>query len=480
MNKKLKILLVRPHAELATSRWLQSILLLEPYAQEVIAGAVQPPHEVRICDLAVEKKPLAAFQRTLETFRPDLVGFGGFSSQYRANLRLAALCRQILPHALTCLGGIQPSSSPKDCKDPDSFDFIVRGDGASALRTIIQALENNNPIPESDWILPTDSDNFDLLAAQPPPPLFNSLTIKPRRDLVDMSKYRCLVYGRTGEKLTTIFPQVACIRTSAGCPNRCEFCTVHYLANGKYLQRDPEDVVEEIAGIPQKYIYFVDDETFINAKRMRRIAELLLERNIKKRYLSWARSDTICKNPELFELWQKAGLEMVYIGFESLQDTNLSDYNKNATPAQNRQARQIMRDLGLNVHAAFMVNPDFTAEDFKIVQRAIREMAPAEFAFTVYSPPPGTPAFEQSRHQFICPDPFYFYDCLHTILPARLPLKKFYRYLTILYGLGAARMPARVNKVKAPLRDRLKYLAQGARAGWHILHLYRHYDRQYW
>lgn len=477
----LKVLLVRPHAFLPTSQWLQSMLRLEPYAQELIAGAVHPPHDVRICDLAVEDKPIDAFKRVLHGYQPNLVGFGGFSSQFRTNRELAAITKELLPNTITCFGGVHASSLPTDCKYPELFDFIVRGDGVSAMKVVIDALEKNESLPESDWILPTKSPNFDKLAMKSPPALhLDGINTKPRRELVDMSKYFCICYGQQGEKIDTLFPEIACVRTSVGCPNRCSFCVVHFLAKGKYLQRDVEDVVEEIAFLPQKYIYFVDDETFINTKRMQRIAEMLLERGIKKKYISWARSDTVCKHPELFDLWKKAGLELVYIGFESLEDENLNAYNKKATASQNREAREILRKLNLNIHAALMVNPDFEEKDFLTVQRAIKEMAPAEFAFTVYSPPPGTQEFEESRDKFICDDPCLYYDCLHTILPTKLPLKKFYRYFSILYALGAARIPAKVNKVKLPLRDHIKFVLGGMKFGWQMYRMYREYDRKYW
>jgi len=255
---------------------------------------------------------------------------------------------------------------------------------------------------------------------------------------------------------------------------------VHFLARGEYLQRDIEDVAQEIKSLPQEYIYFVDDETFINAERMKKLAERLLALGVKKKYISWARSDTICRHPELFTLWKQAGLEFVYIGFESLEDKNLNAYNKNATPSQNRRARQILRDLKINIHSALMVNPNFGKEDFETVQRAIRELGPAEFAFTVYSPPPGTKAFEESRDKFICPDPCFFYDCLHTILPTRLPLKKFYQYFTILYGLGAARIPAKVHKAKVPLGDSARFFFQGVKFSYNLYHLYKKYDPKYW
>jgi radical SAM superfamily enzyme YgiQ (UPF0313 family) len=477
----MKILLVRPQAYLPTSRWLQTMLLLEPYAQELIAGAVHPPHQVRICDLAVAKRPLAEFRRTLLEFSPDFIGFGGFSGQFRTNRELAAIARELAPRALTCLGGIHASSIPADCKLPDLFDLVVRGDGVSAMKAILAAMEAGQPLPESEWVLPTASLNFDRLAALPPPPIHpDGINTRPRRDLVDMDQYFCICYGEPGTRAKTLFPRIACVRTSVGCPNRCSFCVVHFLANGKYLQRDVEDVVDEIAALPQEYIYFVDDETFINAERMRRMAEMLIARGVRKKYISWARSDTVCRHPELFELWKRAGLEFVYIGFESLQEETLSAYNKKATPSQNRQAREILRQLNLNIHAALMVNPDFEEKDFLVVQQAIREMAPAEFAFTVFSPPPGTEAFAAARDRFICPDPCLYYDCLHTILPTRLPLKRFYRYFAILYALGAAHIPARANGVKIPFRDLLRFIFGGLRFGWHIRRMYRDYDRKYW
>jgi radical SAM superfamily enzyme YgiQ (UPF0313 family) len=201
---------------------------------------------------------------------------------------------------------------------------------------------------------------------------------------------------------------------------------------------------------------------------------------VKKKYLSWARSDTVCEHPDLFALWKKAGLEFVYIGFESLKEENLDAYNKKASVDQNRKAREILRDLDLNIHAALMVNPDFETEDFLTVQRAIKEMAPAEFAFTVYSPPPGTEEFAANRDKFICDDPCLYYDCLHTILPTKLPLKQFYKYFTILYGKGAWRMPSRVNRVKMPLRDHVRFVMSGMKFGWQMIRLYRDFDRKYW
>jgi hopanoid C-3 methylase len=135
----------------------------------------------------------------LHDYKPDLVGFGGFSSQFQTNRELAGITRKILPEALTCLGGIHPSSIPLDCKYPELFDFIVRGDGVSAMKKVIAALEKDEPLPESECIIPTSSSNFEKLASLPPPPLNpEGITTRPRRDLVKVLLHLLRSAGGTG------------------------------------------------------------------------------------------------------------------------------------------------------------------------------------------------------------------------------------------------------------------------------------------
>ena len=119
------------------------------------------------------------------------------------------------------------------------------------------------------------------------------------------------------------------------------------MMSGKYLQRSPEDVVDEISKIQEDHIYFVDDETFLNPRRMTEIANLLKERGIKKKYVSWARADTIVKHPELFRLWKEVGLHIVYVGLEAMDEERLKDYKKRTTVETNRKAVQTLKEIGI-------------------------------------------------------------------------------------------------------------------------------------
>ncbi len=472
----MKILLVRPHITLKVAQRLHSFLHLEPLALEIVAGGIDETHETRILDLASLKKPENAFADTINAFRPDLIGFTGYSNQAKTVKKLAASARTVLPGALIITGGVHATVAPLDYRDCADIDLVVRGEGGTAMRRLIRCMEDGSGLPEDDVFLPVGSPAYERLAALPPPELPEYRDVPaPRRELVDRSGYFCIWHGEKGEKLDSLFPRTASMRTSVGCPNRCNFCVVHHLANGKYRQRSPEDTVAEIESLPEKHIYFVDDEMFINTGRCRKIAQMLLDRGIEKKYVSWARADTICRHPELFRIWKKAGLSLLYVGLESMEAETLEGFNKGIAPDVNRRSVQILRELGIGLHAAFMVNPEFDEEDFQRLREAVAYVSPAEVTFTVFSPSPGTRLWEEHSDEFICPDPYAFYDCFHTILPTKLPLKHFYKRFAQLYLCSARNNPWRHNRIKVPVKDFLRFMWSGMRYGLSLRYIYRDY-----
>jgi radical SAM superfamily enzyme YgiQ (UPF0313 family) len=243
---------------------------------------------------------------------------------------------------------------------------------------------------------------------------------------------------------------------------------------GKYLQRQPEDVVDEIEKIPEDHIYFVDDETFLNSDRLTKIANLLIEKGIRKKYISWARSDTIVKHPDLFRLWKKAGLSVVYVGLEAMVGSRLDKYNKRTNVEINRQAIALLREIGITLHASFMVDPDFSVEDFRLLEKEVIKVCPAEVSFTVFSPSPGTELWKHHKNDYIV-DPYLYYDCMHTILPTRLDLKLFYAHFAKLSRVALQANPLRVNKVKVPFREIIKVIALGTRYIFALRNIYKAY-----
>ena len=213
---------------------------------------------------------------------------------------------------------------------------------------------------------------------------------------------------------------------------------------------------------------------FINIKRVTEIAKLLKKRKIDKHYISWARSDTIVKHPEVFKLWKEVGLNVVYVGLESMDRERLEEYNKRTGYETNKKAVKILKDCGITLHAAFIVHPDFNKEDFKRLERDVSDLCPAEVTFTVLSPSPGTDLFNKYKDRLIC-DPFKYYDCMHTIIPTSMTLKRFYQHFGRLYSLALRSNPLRVNRVRVNLRDLSRAIFMGTKYVSSLYNIYRDY-----
>jgi len=475
----MKLLLVRPHAYLKVARALQkSFLHLEPLDLEMVAGGVTRG-EVKILDLSLEKRPRRAFADCLRQYRPQVIGFGGYSSNNREVKLLAAQAKGINKNILTIAGGVHATIVPHDFKDT-AIDLVVRGEGACLIQQVLDLHAAGKPVDIPGRVFSTGDKEFDKKAAASLPayPAAGQIPL-PRRDLVDRKKYFCVWTSAPDNRLKTMFPATATLRTSVGCAFKCSFCVVHLLMGGKYLQRAPQAVVDEIAALKEEYVYFVDDEMFLNTERACEIARLLLARGVNKRYVSWARSDTIVKHPEVFKLWRAAGLDTVYVGLESMDEGRLKEYSKCATAATNRRAIDILKDIGVMLHAAFIVHPDFTAGDFKALEQEIKNITPAEITFTVLAPSPGTEFWRENKERFIC-DPYRFYDCMHSVLPVKMPLQRFYQHFGRLTQLALRANPLRIKKVRVPLRDFIRAIAAGTRYIFSLYLIYKDYPEQMW
>ena len=65
---------------------------------------------------------------------------------------------------------------------------------------------------------------------------------------------------------------------------------------------------------------------------------------------------------------------------------------------------------------------------------------------------------------------------MHTLLPTKLPLKKFYAQFALLYLHAVRRNPWRMDKVKVPFRDLCRFFYRGAKYGKSLRGIYKEYE----
>jgi hopanoid C-3 methylase len=458
----LKILLIEPPKSPVTIGG-EEVFLFEPLALEYVAAGVAGHHDVRILDMRLDK----GLASVLRDFRPEVVGFTAYTVHVNTVCRLARDIKTWNRDTVTVVGGHHATVAPTDFAVPQ-IDLVVTGEGIEPFCEIIrrhEARKGFQGIPgvafhaENGFRIEEAGTGIELDAA----PL-------PARSLTAL--YRKHYYCEWMKPL-------ASIRTSKGCPHRCSFCAEWKTAHGRYLKRSPDRVVEELARIDEECLFFADDESLVDVGRMARMASLIKQADIRKRYFLYGRSDTIARHPELLKCWRDIGLERVFIGMEFVRDADLEYIRKRSTVSDNEQAVKVLQDLGIDIYASFIIRPEFSREDFAAYRSYCRRLGLNFATFSVLTPLPGTDLFEEVKDRLLTRN-FDYYDFIHTLLPTKIPLNDFFAELTGLYLNAIPPLTQLAMLKRYSLRDIPPLLGRSRRAFARLRTISRDYDELSW
>ncbi|HEY8476327.1 MAG TPA: radical SAM protein [Chloroflexota bacterium] len=446
-----RVLLVEPHNPNLVGFY--ETVQVEPLALEFVAGAVSDLVEVEILDLRVDRDLEGALRR----FNPDVVGIrGGYTADVPPVLDVAARVKAFNPSIWVVVGGHHASLNPAHFFSP-SVDFVVIGEGERPFRHLITVLGSNDlgKLEQVQSVWWRKDGTFVLNGRLPKEKADMDERPRPRRDLVE--KYRkeyFFLYHRAPYS----------VETARGCRFRCTFCSVWRFHEGAYKVESAQRTIEEIASLPGSYINFVDDLAFNNHELGLELANGLIQSGIKKRYWAQCRSDDVVRHPEVFERLAEAGLDMVLMGLESVDQEMLKRIRKGNKIDNNIKAIEILHSLKVKIWGAFIVDPAWDETQFKQLADFVNAYNIECPQFTILTPLPGTVLYEEVKDQLITHDPSYF-DFLHTVLPTKLPLDQFYQQIAKLYHetgmkLGSLRELLRSGEVTMDqLRDFLKRFA---------------------
>lgn len=404
----MKVLLIQPPS---CDPLTDQIFLFEPLALEYLgAGLKKDGHEVLLLDARIEPD----YESTYRRFQPDVVGLTGFTSHVNIIKKMANRLKAISPNVLIIVGGHHATVRPKDFNDA-WIDAVVIGEGVLTLREILSAVKTGSSFSHIDGIAIPQMDG--MIFSKPRP--YTDLNELPFPDRSLTANYRKQYFSEW-------FTPLASVRTSLGCTARCTFCALWKITEGKYLRRAPEQVVEELLTVAEPNVFFCDDESMCDVKRMDKLADLITAAGIRKKYFLYGRVDTIVNHPELFAKWSKIGLVQVFVGMEDFSDTRLKAMKKGISTAQQAEAVRILDSLGIMMYASYMVDPAYTKEDFSTLLTYVRKMKHKYATFTVMTPLPGTELHDTREDELLSRKP-ELYDMLHALFPTTLPIQDFYQ-----------------------------------------------------
>jgi radical SAM superfamily enzyme YgiQ (UPF0313 family) len=180
-----------------------------------------------------------------------------------------------------------------------------------------------------------------------------------------------------------------------GCHNRCGFC---YLSTAglhmPYLVRDVQQIVDEFRADGQPYAVFIDNNLGSRPEYLRRLCRAL--RPLEK---IWSAAVTIdvTDDPNLVREMALAGCTGVFVGFESLENDNITAAHKKSPRTDDYARRvEILHRNGIQVNGSFVLGFDHDRPDvFEKTVHWIEENRLECATFHILTPYPGTPLFEE-------------------------------------------------------------------------------------
>ncbi len=258
------------------------------------------------------------------------------------------------------------------------------------------------------------------------------------------------------------------IVVSRGCPHVCDFCYKEaFFKGGKsFYTQTVDDALAEIDRLPGRHLYFLDDHLFGNTQ----FANALFD-GMRGMGRLWQAAGTVksALAPKLLEQAVAAGLRSLFVGFETVSQTNLKEHHKYQNLNRDYTAAiRRLHDLGVMVNGSFVFGMDDDDETVfdRTVDWAVGQGIETA-TFHILTPYPDTELYKRIAAQGrLLHSRWDEYDTRHVVFqPARLtPAKleagywhayqQFYTWGSIWRGAAHKASPA----------DRLRHLAYAG--GW--------------
>lgn len=418
--KKDKLTFLLIHPEISRTKYnFKGIIENECLELEYISSILKEKgHRVFIYDGQVET---ISVPQALKNYQPDVVYVCGRTRQENFMLEYCRNAKEYSSRTITIIGGLHAQlCSERMYKE--YVDYILTTFDVFKILDIIDyaVFKKISSVDSIDGICFKENGSWRRNKSVPFD--INNLPLPDRSYFYEHpDNYRYLELEHS-----------AWVRTAYCCPYRCSFCNRNKMNCGRYVCRNIESVVDEIQNIKSDNIYIVDDDFLFDEKRLNKFAELLAERNIRKKYICYGRADFIASHKDLMKKLRDAGLYYVLTGLEAVDERYLAEYNKQSDLNNNIRSIEICNELGINIMGMFILDLDFTRSDFVKLYKWIVEHNLSHTAVSIFTPELCTETYNRYKDSIITENPSHF-DYLHLVAkPSKLSVRRFYFYYYVL------------------------------------------------
>jgi radical SAM superfamily enzyme YgiQ (UPF0313 family) len=374
-------------------------LLHLPFQHMSLAAWLRQDEEfrdsIRIADMCVHRLDLSFFENC------GIVGVSAMTGlQIRYGLQAASLARRANPNVVIVWGGIHPSLLPEQTVQNELVDVVVIGEGEETFRELVHVVYQGKDIANIPGTCIRKSNGKIVLAPQRPLIDFGKMPL-PAYDLVNIHDYTGIEYQFD-------------YQSSRGCPFNCGFCYNTAFSGSTWRSKKAELVVDELEYLYDRYkvknFALLDDESFINTKRIEAIFRGIIERKIECGVVTSCRLDIVRKLPSSsLSVIKKGGVVQLFFGAESGSNETLRNINKKITKEDITAGALKVAESGIRPILSFMggfpgETLDQFDETFDIIQK-LWQLHPlisvnGIFPFNAY---PGTELFLKAKEMGLNP-----------------------------------------------------------------------------
>ena len=223
-DKKLSVLLVAsPKTDLGFGRAMR---LPNLGLNSIAANLDRSICDARVLDLVgAGRDPRAFLRKTLEQFKPDVVGLSSMTFQFSETLELAKIAKSVDKNILVVVGGYHPTVAADlillDERNHPFIDFLLRNEGEITFAQFIRALHDGDD--------PGATQNLSFIKN-------GTIVHNPTSGPIDLASVKLPNRNsRLIQKGYFLFGYPAdVVETSRGCAFNCDFCSIRSMYGSSY------------------------------------------------------------------------------------------------------------------------------------------------------------------------------------------------------------------------------------------------------
>jgi len=394
----------------------------------------------------------------------DVVGITIMTATANRGYELARMIRKAAPEATIVLGGSHATFMPEEASQ--YADVVVCGEGENVIADIAAGKIRSG-----------------IIRPEPPEDLDSLPTLKHEL-IMDFDR----LVSEAGSKGMYELP----VMTSRGCPHACVYCSVTRMFGRRVRRQSPARVEADLREFMRRgfrRVFFYDDNLVADRAWTRellsRMEPMGLRWNAQARVdLHWADSSRRRLDDELLRAMRRSGGDVLYVGYETLDETTARQWGKGYRGGQALRRRmsedtRILHRCGFWIHGMFMFGPEHNERNIREIVRFASRAGIESIQLSVLTPLPGTPLFEQMRDELLFvdfPADWDFYDGTHCVYrPKRIGIadvqnailkahRRYYR--TIRPGV---RRLVKLLEENISLRDKLRLFRRHAKLASSVL-----------